>query len=309
MKVAVTGGAGFIGSHLVDGLLENGHDVCVIDNFSSGKDANLVHHADNSHLTIYRNDINEDLGVILKGVDVVFHLAALPLVQYSIEHPKEAHEANVNGMLNVLLESKKAGVRRLVFVSSASVYGDQEKIPFTEDMVLKPMSPYAAHKITGEYYCKLFYELYGFETVCLRYFNVFGPRHDPTSSYACLIPRAIARVLRGEPIIVYGDGQQTRDFIYIADVVEATLAAGFTDSKACFGQVINIASGERISVNEVVKCILDFHQGRIERHPPKKEPRDNVADISKAKSLLGWTPRTTLKEGLRITFDYFQTKT
>ena len=308
MKAAVTGGAGFIGSNLVDKLLEQGHDVIVIDNFSSGKDNNLVQHKNNPHLTVHRKNINDDLASEFKGVEVVFHLAAIPLVQYSIQHPKETHHNNVTGTLNVLENARSAGVKRLIFVSSASIYGDQEKLPFTEDMLPKPMSPYAAHKITGEYYCKLFYQLYGLETVCLRFFNVYGPRHDPSSSYACLIPRSIARVLRGESITIFGDGEQTRDFVYVGDIADATIAAAFSTSSSCLGESINIASGKETSVNEIAKTILSLHSGKIDYMPPVKEPRRNVADNTKAQKLLGWTPKITLKQGLTLTFDFFHSK-
>ncbi len=307
MKAVVTGGAGFIGSNLVDKLLEQGHDVTVIDNFSSGKEENLAQHKNNPRLTVHRKDINENIVDEFKDVEVVFHLAAIPLVQFSIQHPKETHHNNVTGTLNVLENARAAGVKRLVFVSSASIYGDQEKLPFTEEMLPKPMSPYASHKISGEYYCKLFYQLYGFETVCLRYFNVFGPRHDPNSNYACLIPRSIVRVLNGQSITIYGDGEQTRDFIYVGDIVDATIAAGFTPSKNCLGQSINIASGRETSVNEIAKNILALQTGKIEYLPAVKEPRRNVADVTKAHQLLGWTPRISLKEGIMLTFNSFKT--
>ena len=304
----MTGGAGFIGSHIVDKLLSLGRDVVVIDNFSSGKKENLAQHLGNPKLEICNMSICENLHDVFKNVQVVLHLAALPLVQYSIAHPKEAHDVNNTGTLNVLINARDAGVKRVVFVSSASIYGDQEKLPFTEDMLPKPMSPYAAHKIMGEYYCKLFYQLYGLETVCLRYFNVYGPRHDPSSSYACLIPRSIDRVLKGQPIAVFGDGNQTRDFVYVGDIADATLAAAFSTSTSCLGESINISSARQTSVNEIAKNILSLHPGKIDYLPAVKEPRHNVADNTKAKNLLGWTPRVQLKEGLALTFAFFRSK-
>jgi nucleoside-diphosphate-sugar epimerase len=305
MRAVVTGGAGFIGSNLVDRLLADGYSVVVIDNFSSGKAHNLAHNSGNSKLTIARRDINEDVTSDLSGADVIFHLAAIPLVQYSIEHPKEAHHANVNGMLNILMCAHKAGVKRIVFASSASVYGDQEKLPFVEDMTPNPMSPYAAHKTMGEYYCKLLKQMHGMETICLRFFNVYGPRHDPSSNYACLIPRSIVRTLKGEPIIVYGDGKQTRDFVYVGDVVDAAIKAALTQNKECFGNVMNIATGRETSVLEIANEIMSHKKSIIDFQPARQEPRRNVASVEKAQKILEWTPKTSLKEGIEKTFSYF----
>ncbi len=305
MKTVVTGGAGFIGSNLVDRLLADGHSVVVIDNFFTGKEHNLAHHSSNKQLTIVRKDINDDITNDLSGAAVVFHLAAIPLVQYSIDYPKESHHANIDGTLNVLLCARKAGVKRLIFASSASVYGDQDRLPFTEDMTPNPMSPYAAHKISGEYYCKLFHQLYGFETVCLRFFNVYGPRQNPESNYANLIPRSIVRTLKEEPIIVYGDGKQTRDFIYVGDVVDAAVKAGFTTSEKCFGTVMNIATGKETSVLDIANEIMTHKKNTISFQPARQEPRRNVASVTKAHELLGWTPKTSLKDGITKAVEFF----
>lgn len=308
MKTVVTGGAGFIGSNLVDMLLADGHSVVVIDNFSSGKEQNLFQNKGNKNLTIVRKDINEDITTDIPGADVIFHLAAIPLVQFSIDHPKKSHYANVDGTLNVLMCAQKAGVKKIVFASSASVYGDQEKLPFTEDMMPNPMSPYAAHKTMGEYYCKLFYQLYGLETVCLRFFNVYGPRQNPESNYANLIPRSIMRTLKGDPIIIYGDGKQTRDFIYVGDVVDATIKAGMTTNKKCFGNLMNIATGKETSVLEIAEEIMKHKKNTISFQPARQEPRRNVAAVKKAFELLDWSPKTSLKEGIALTFYHFSGK-
>jgi UDP-glucose 4-epimerase len=307
MKAVVTGGAGFIGSNLVDRLLADGHSVIVIDNFSSGKEHNLAHHKDNKNLTIVRKDINEDITTEISGANVIFHLAAIPLVQYSIEYPKESHHANINGTLNVLMCAQKAGVKRLVFASSASVYGDQEKLPFVEEMTPNPMSPYASHKTMGEYYFKLFHQLYGLETVCLRFFNVYGPRQNPESNYANLIPRSIVKTLKGEPIIVFGDGKQTRDFIYVGDVVDAMVKTGLTTNKMVFGNVMNIATGKETSVLDIANEIMSHKKNTISFQPARQEPRRNVAAVNKARELLGWEPKTSLKEGITKSVAYFNT--
>ncbi len=306
MKVVVTGGAGFIGSHAVDRLLELGHEVVVIDDFSYGKEENLQQHKNNPKLAIHKKDINEKITDILKGTDAILHFAAIPRVQYSIEHPDICHHANVNGTLNLLIEAKNSGVKRFVFISSCAVYGDNEKIPYTEETPLNPLSPYAAHKITGEHYTTLFNYLHGMETVNLRFFNVYGPRLDPSGSYACLVPRSIDRAIQGLPIIIYGDGEQTRDFVYVSDIIDAVISAAFTKSKESIGQTFNIGTGKETSVNDVIKHVLEMQKTTVDHHESRKEPRKAVADITKAKKLLGWTPKTTLKEGLKQTFNYLK---
>lgn len=308
MKAIVTGGAGFIGSHVVDGALEEGYDIIVIDNFSYGKEENIAHLKNNKKVRIYRKDICEDLNDLFKGVDVVFHLAALPRVQYSIDHPEIAHKTNVEGTANLLEMSRKNKVKRFVFMSSSSVYGDQEKMPYTEDMKPNPMSPYALHKLVGEEYCDLYYRLYGLETVSMRGFNIFGPRQDPSGGYACLVPRFVHLINKDIRPTIYGDGEQTRDFIYVKDVADALMLAAKTENKKAFGQVFNIGSGKRFSVNQVTKMIMEAAKKNMEpiHGPPVVEPRNTLADIKKAKELLGWQPKYDFDKGMKETFKFFK---
>jgi len=223
-KYLVTGGAGFIGSHLVDRLLKDGHEAVVIDDFSLGKKENL---SARPRLKIYKKSICEKLDLIFKQhrFDAVFHLAALPRVQFSIAHPRQSHEANVNGTLNLLIAARDRGVKRFIYSSSSSVYGNQTILPLVETMTPNPMSPYAFQKLAGEHYCRLFAELYGLETVSLRYFNVYGPRQNPDGAYAGQIPKFFSKLLAGETPVINGDGKQTRDNTYVDDVVEANLAS------------------------------------------------------------------------------------
>jgi nucleoside-diphosphate-sugar epimerase len=309
MNCLVTGGAGFIPSHLVDRLLEEGNKVIVIDDFSTGKQKNLEHQKGNQNLTVYNKSICENLNKIFdkEKVETVFHLAAMPRVQFSIKYPKESHEVNVNGTLNLLLTCKKHQVKRFIYTSSSSVYGDQQEMPEKETMTPKPISPYALQKLVGEKYCYLFNLLYGMETISLRNFNVFGPRLDPEGEYATLIPKFIWKIKNGETPIINGDGEQTRDMVYVSDVVEANMLAAKTQNKECFGQVFNIGSGKSYSVNKVTQLILKLSKSNIKpKHgPPVVEPKHTRADVSKAKRLLGWSPKVSFEEGLKRTYDYF----
>lgn len=309
MKCLVTGGSGFIGSHLVDGLLELGHSVAVLDDFSLGKEENLAHHKSKKNLKVCKKSIVENLSPFFEEhqFQAIFHLAALPRVQFSIKNPKETHEANVNGTLNLLVAAKDAGVKRFVFSSSSSIYGDQEKLPLTEDMTPNPMSPYALHKLVGEYYCRLFYKIYGLETVSLRYFNVYGPRQNPAGDYACLIPKFIQLIQEGKIPTINGDGKQTRDFTYVTDVVNANILAATTKNNACFSEALNIGGGKNISVNEVTSQIIALSKKKI---VPKHglaviEPKHTLADVAKASLLLKWQPKVDFEEGLKQTFKYF----
>ena len=308
IKCLVTGGAGFIGSHLVDRLLELGYKVIVVDDLSSGKEENLKHHKNNPNLKIFIKDIcDKDIKKLFKGVSVVFHLAAIPRVQFSIKYPQETDRVNIQGTLNILEAARKSKVKRFVYSSSSSVYGDQKKLPFTETMNPNPLSFYAAQKLTGEYYCKLYYLLFGIETVCLRYFNVYGPRQDPLGDYACLIPKSINRILNKQSPEIYGSGRQTRDFTYVKDVVEATILAGVTNNKKAFGQIFNVGSGNNFSVNYVVKTIINFMDKKIKPcyKPSVIEPKNTLADIRKIKNILNWQPKFSFEKGIKETIDWF----
>ena len=307
IKSLVTGGAGFIGSHLVDRLLKLGHEVIVIDDFSSGKKENLEHHKNNSNLKIFAKNIcDKNIEDLFKNVLVVFHVAAIPRVQFSIEFPEKTNEANVTGILNVLESAKKAGVKRFVYSASSSAYGNQEKLLLIESMNPNPMSPYALQKLVGEYYCKLYNLLFGIETISLRYFNVYGSRQDPSGEYACLIPKSINLALQEKSPEIYGDGEQTRDFTYVKDVVEANILAATTNNEKSFGEIFNVGNNNNLSVNQVVKIIIGDRNIKPKYKPPVVEPKNTLADISKIKNFLGWTPKFNFEEGVKETIDWFK---
>jgi len=298
MVTLVTGGAGFIGSHIVDGLLGQGHEVRVFDNLASGNLANISARQD---IQFIEGDIRnlDALGRAMRGVEVVFHQAAIPSVPQSVASPLLNHEVNITGTFNALLAARDSGVRRLVFASSSSVYGETGAAANREDMAPAPLSPYAAAKLMGEYYCRLFYMHYDLETVALRYFNVFGPRQNPRSEYAAVIPRFIAAVLTGEQPTIYGDGEQTRDFVYVQNVVDGNLAAA--SSVTAPGNVYNLACGERISLNQLLEQIGGVTGRDVRAHyePARTgDIRDSVADVSAARRDLGYKPRVSLAEGL-----------
>jgi UDP-glucose 4-epimerase len=304
MKVVVTGGAGFIGSNLTDELARD-HEVTVIDNLSTGRIENLDHIRDRIQ---FINGSILDLDLLRRafaGADTVFHQAAIPSVQRSVDNPIASNQANVDGTLNVLVAAKDSRVRKVVFASSSSVYGDTPTLPKREDMKPNPKSPYAITKMAGEYYCRVFSEVYGLKTVCLRYFNVFGPRQDPKSEYAAVIPRFVTRILEGKPPVIYGDGQQTRDFTFVKDVVKANILAGMGDAEGVF----NIACGRRISLNELAGLIMEIVGRQVE--PEYDEPRagdirDSLADISAAGEALGYHPDYDMNSGLKETVKWFQ---
>jgi nucleoside-diphosphate-sugar epimerase len=312
MKYLVTGGAGFIGSNLTRALLASGQSVRVLDNFLTGKRENLAGlaeaHGDAFELT--EGDLR-DLETVRKaaaGIEFVLHQGALPSVPRSVADPVLTNEINVAGTVNLLVAARDAGVRRVVFAASSSAYGDTPRLPKRESMTPNPKSPYAAQKLMGEYYLRIFYEIYGLETVSLRYFNVFGPRQDPKSTYAAVIPRFITTVLRGVPPTIYGDGLQTRDFTYIDNVVQANLAACLAPKTAC-GKVVNIACGERVSLLDILEIVYGLAGKRV---LPKFEPgrvgdvRDSLADISLARDLIGYDPKVPFSEGLAKTFTRFR---
>lgn len=301
-KVVVTGGAGFIGSHLAERLVLDGFEVVVIDNLKTGRIENLSGFKDK--LKFVEGDIL-DLELLKKeflGAETVFHHAAIPSVPRSIEEPFETHEANSTGMLNVLIAARDTGVRRVVCASSSSVYGDSEVMPKEESMTPKPLSLYAVHKFNNEMYANLFSKLYGLETVGLRYFNVFGPRQNPNSKYAAVIPLFIKKISSGEEVVINGDGETTRDFTFVRNVVEANILA--SKAEGITSEVMNIACGERISLNDLVSKI-----GSIVGKEPKVVHTDfrvgdikhSLASIEKAKKVIGYVPQHTFEEGLRIT--------
>jgi UDP-glucose 4-epimerase len=310
--VLVTGGAGFIGSHLVERLLAEGHAVRVLDNFSSGSRANLPF-ADRygAALTVIEGDIR-DGGTVARamaGVSVVFHQAAMRSVPRSVADPLGANEHNVTGTLNVLQAARQADVPRVVYASSSSVYGDRPDLPKREDQPPAPISPYAVSKAAGEQYAAVWSRLYGVETVGLRYFNVFGPRQDPTSEYAAVIPRFILWALRGEPLQIHGDGDQSRDFTYVDNVVQANLLAGRVDGVG--GEVFNVGCGARISLLDIAARLeSSLGRGLERRHGPARagDVRHTLADIDKAKRLLGYSPMVGFDEGFRQTLAFFQAR-
>ena len=309
MIALLTGGAEFIGSHIADKLLEFDHEVILIDNFSLGKEENIAHHKENKKLQLYKTDICSNLDSIFKKhkIDIVFHIAALPRVQFSIKNPVETNNANVNGTLNLLNLCRNYGVKRFVFSSSSSVYGNQEKLPLKESMLTNPLSPYGLQKLIGENYCRLFNIIYGMETISLRYFNVFGPRQDPEGDYACLIPKFIKLMKEEKQPVIYGDGEQTRDFTFVSDVVEANILAATTENKECFGKVFNIGAGKNISVNMVADKISKITESKTKtiHSAPVIEPKHTLADISRVQRYIKWKPKTSFEKGLEITHNYF----
>ena len=290
--MVVIGGAGFIGSHLVDALLERGFAVRVIDNFATGRPENVNPAAD-----LIEHDIRrlEGLSNHLRDADCVFHLAALPRVSLSVEKPVDTHLTNALGTLNVLEATRKAEVRRVVYASSSSVYGEQEVLPLRETMTPNPLSPYAAQKLAGEQYMRLFSRLYRLETVVLRYFNVYGPRMQTDGPYATVVAAFLEARRRGLPMTIYGDGEQTRDFTYVSDAVEATIRA--SSSAVTDGRPINVGSGRALSVNRIATLI-----GGPTVYAPSRlaEPRHTLADITLANRLLGWYPRVTAEQGIAM---------
>lgn len=302
MRILVTGGAGFIGSHLVGRLLEEGHDVRVLDNFATGRRENLSDVLDDVELAEGDIQSHERVQSAVQGCEIVLHQAALPSVPRSIQDPLASNATNVIGTLNVLLAARDSEVRRVVYASSSSVYGANPALPKTEDLALAPISPYAVGKLAGEGYCRSFFEVYGVETVALRYFNVFGPRQDPMSQYAAVIPRFITAMLADEAPTIYGDGEQSRDFTYVANVVEANLLA--MESTEAAGRVFNAACGERITLNRVTEDLLGITGREITPlyEPPRPgDVRHSLADISAAREALGYRPSVDFGTGLGLT--------
>jgi UDP-glucose 4-epimerase len=306
----VTGGAGFIGSHIVRRMLDLGWDVAVLDDLSTGRRSNLDGVA--SDIEFLEGDVGslDQVRDAVRGCEVVLHQAALPSVPRSVANPIASHTVNATGTLNVLVAARDEGVRRVVAASSSSVYGAVPDLPKRESMPTLPLSPYAVSKLAAESYCRSWYDLYGVETVALRYFNVFGPRQDPLSEYAAVIPRFIAAYRSDEPPVIFGDGEQSRDFTYVDNVVDANLAA--LDAEAAPGRVYNIACGERITLNQLARELREQSGATVtpvHAAPRPGEVRHSQADIGQARIDLGYDPRVSLAEGLRATVEAFEAET
>lgn len=318
-NIIVTGGAGFIGSHLTDALLEQGHRVVVIDNLTTGKKENL-----NSKAEFHQLDIRniDSIKPLFKNIDYVFHLAALPRIQPSIQNPIECNSINLDGTLNVLVCARDAKVKKFIYSASSSAYGDQTELPLVETMIPSPKNPYALQKYVGELYCKMFSKLYGLPTVCLKYFNVYGPRHSYDGPYATVIAIFLRQRANGESMTVVGDGTMRRDFTYVGDVVRANLLAMKSD-KVGSGEAINIGAGKNYSINEVVQLTLEKTNDFISRStysvksinfnnnepiiyisPRPGEAKVTLADNRKAKELLAWQPEVYFEDGLQKTIEH-----
>jgi nucleoside-diphosphate-sugar epimerase len=310
-KMAITGGAGFIGSNLAEHLLSRDFSIVVIDNLSTGREENLAGWSERagSRFEFIRADINQTdlLRRVFKGVTYAFHLAAIPSVARSIDDPAATQAANINGTLSVMTAARDAGVKRVVSASSSSIYGDDPNLPKKEERIGRCLSPYALSKYVLEEYGRLFYQLYGLEAVSLRYFNVFGPRQDPKSDYAAVIPRFSTRLLSGQPPTVYGDGEQTRDFTFITNVVDANWKAATSPNIA--GEAFNIGCGIRTSLNQLIEKMNKILGSRIK---PTYEParigdvRHSLADVSKAERMMGYSPATSLEIGLGHVLDWYR---
>ena len=307
MKVLVTGGAGFIGSHLTDRLVRDGHEVRVLDDLSTGSESNLSEVT--GRIRLIKGDIRDrkQVAEAVDGVQTVFHLAAMGSVARSVETPELSNDMNVNGTLAVLVASSDAGVKRVVYASSSSVYGDTPTLPKHEEMTTTPSSPYGVTKLAAELYCRVFWSVYKLETISLRYFNVFGPRQSPRSLYAAVIPRFAESLLASKSPTVFGDGEQTRDFTYVDNVVEANILA--MKATRGFGQAMNVAAGGRVSLNQLIERLQVLTVNKV---PPvygatrAGDIRDSYAAIQKAKDLIGFSPVVSFDSGLRKTVDWYR---
>jgi nucleoside-diphosphate-sugar epimerase len=308
MKFLVTGGAGFIGSNLAARLVENRDQVRILDNFSSGRRENIENLL--GAVEVMEGDVR-DFGTVaraVQGIDCVFHQAALPSVPRSVKNPLESNAVNIDGTLNVLEASRRSRVKKLIYASSSSVYGESEELPKREEMVTRPMSPYAVTKVTCEHYCRVYWELYRFPTVSLRYFNIFGPNQDPASEYAAVIPKFIAALLKGKPPTVYGDGEQSRDFTYIDNCVDANLLAAENDEVV--GTHYNVACGGQYTLNELLDILCKIIGVYIEAEyvdPRPGDIRHSFASIDKL-AQFDYHPKVGFDEGLRRTVEFFRTK-
>jgi UDP-glucose 4-epimerase len=305
----VTGGAGFIGSHITRALVAAGARVRIIDDLSTGHLENLDEIG--GDLDFVNASITDEAALkrVLQDAELVFHEAAIPSVPRSVKQPRETHDASVNGTFELLLAARDAGVRRVVYAASSSAYGDQLESPKRESMRPEPLTPYAAAKLVGEYYCQVFTRSYGLETVSLRYFNVFGPRQDPSSQYSGVISRFMLALASGESPTIYGDGEQSRDFTYVKNAVDANLLAA--EAPAASGKVFNVANGKSISINEVLeilKRLTGRNEIKAEYAPPRGgDVRDSLADLEAATAVLGYQPKVGLEEGLQLTLEWWKT--
>lgn len=307
-RFLITGGAGFIGSNIADRLLEKGNHVRIIDNLFSGKRENLKNALTSKDCEFIEGDIRDIRTVrnACKDVDFVLHEAAIPSVPRSIDDPLSTNDVNINGTLNILKASLENKVRRIVYAASSSAYGDTAVLPKKEDMPPSPLSPYAVSKLTGEYYCRVFTNVYGLETVSLRYFNIFGPRQDPNSTYAAVIPKFITAILKGESPLVNGDGEQSRDFTYIENVIQANINACY--SKGAAGMMFNIACGARFTLNDLIRQLEGIMNKKANQKymPPKKgDVKHSQADITNASKHLDYRVMVDFNEGLKKTVAYF----
>ena len=304
-KIIVTGGAGFIGSHLAEELVKKGYHVLILDDLSTGKKENIEPLLKGDSVELIEGSVTNLplLQGLFRGIDYVFHLAAISSVPLSIENPQASHEVNATGTLNVLLAARDNNVGKVIYASSAAIYGDTSVKRVAEDMPPNPQSPYAAAKLTGEHYCQAFRHVYGLPTICPRYFNVYGPRHDPNSQYAAVIPTFIQTVAGGKPPVIFGDGEQTRDFVFVQDIVRATIMAAESKVTGTF----NIASGKATSVNELASLIIRLMGGSLQpvyRKPRQGDIERSLADISHA-ATFGYQPQYRLEDGLKCTIEEF----
>jgi len=306
VRVIVTGGAGFIGSHLSEELMRRGYCVTILDDLSTGKIGNMEPILTQGNIQFIEGSIT-DLSLInrlFQNVEFIFHLAAIPSVPRSMEDPLTSHHVNITGTLNVLLAARDNKVKKVVYASSSAVYGDTPTLPKGENMPPNPKSPYAVTKLAAEYYCQVFFEVFGLPIICLRYFNVYGPRQDPSSQYAAVIPRFIDRLFKDESPIIFGDGEQTRDFTFVKDVAEANILAAESDATGVF----NIGTGKKVSINELARLITRLISKGIKpiyQEPRPEDIRHSLADISKAKQF-GYNPKYNLEEGIRETIASFK---
>ena len=306
-KYLVTGGAGFIGSNIAERLLAAGHSVRIIDNFATGRRENIAPFR--SRIELAEGDIRQmkDAEDAVRGVDYVLHLAALPSVPASIENPRACHEANIDGTFNLLMAARDAKVKRLVYSASSSAYGNAPQLPNREDFAPMPLSPYAVAKLTGEYYCQVFTTIFGLECVVLRYFNVFGPKQNPASQYAAVVPKFITSLLAGKAPTIFGDGEQSRDLTFVENVYLANLLA--STAKGAAGQVFNVACGTPISINRLVDLLNEILGTTIKaEHVPERpgEVKHSHADITKARTILGFEPPVDLRAGLERTVEWYR---
>ena len=308
-KYLVTGGAGFIGSNIVRKILEQDDFARIVDDFSTGRRENIEEFLDNHNFELIEGDLtNLDIAKkAVEGIDFVLHQAAIPSVQRSIEDPIGSNNANINGTLNILIASRDAKIKSFVYASSSSAYGENPQLPKREDQPAFPISPYALTKYTGERYCQIFWKLYGLPTICLRYFNVFGPKQNPDSQYSAVIPKFIKALLKGEKPIIYGTGEQSRDFTFVDNVVSANLLSA--KSEKGFGEIFNIACGDETKLNHLLSMLQEIIGAKIDAEYKNSRAGDvpnSRADISKAEQFLGYKPKIEFKEGLIKTIDWYK---